>query len=917
MGTIGAFGALLQQYRLAAGFSQEELAERARLSRRGISDLERGQRRLPHPATVRRLADALNLTAPERAALLASPRSQPSAAPGPRGGKRRLGNLPADLTSFVGRESELASLVCDVERTRLLTLVGPGGVGKTRLALRLAARVMDSYSDGACVVELANNLDPSTVADAIATAIGIRERARVPLATRLVDALSDCRLLLVLDNCEHVLDGCAELVHLVARGCPTVTVLATSREPLRIAGEVIWPVPPLSVEAAASEEIVASEAMQLFVERARSVDPRFESTSANREPIVEICTRLEGLPLAIELAAARIRSMPLRGLLRDLQARAGGLPVLTGGPRDAPVRQRTMRATIGWSYELLSADEQALFRRLAPFRGCTLEAARSVCVAEAQGTRSTTLALRALDLDARDGLESLVNKSLLRVEEDEHGEPWYVMLETVREFALEQLDASGEAPAVSRRHTWCCLEFAEEVALQDSARQELRLSRLDRELGNFRAALDWCQAHGYAEPALRLASDLEWFWGARGHSHEGRARLEALLARFPLRMAAGTRGSVHARALLAAGRLASFQLDFAAAEQWLQRSLEVCEQLEDPASMCDALYGLGTNAQEKGDYAAARQAMERGLALCRGFAASAREVDGAMSWRLGVGLVGLGIVAAMEGNSRAALERFRQSTAYLKHIGHSTLLATSAVDMGVIASESGGFEEAREFIEDSLKLFEQLDDRRGVALALAHLGDLSAARGDVAGARTYLRRSLDVNREIEEVAGTAFVMDRFAALAAAHDSPRRALRLAGAAANLRVQADATMPAVAQVRLDSRLEPARRALGRQAVAAYNEGLALSLEAAVADAMAVAAPECGHVNATRQDPLSPRERDIAKLIARGYSNRRVAAELVIGEATVATHVQHILRKLQLASRTEVAVWAERQHVSAGGY
>jgi tetratricopeptide (TPR) repeat protein len=442
-----------------------------------------------------------------------------------------------------------------------------------------------------------------------------------------------------------------------------------------------------------------------------------------------------------------------------------------------------MRATIAWSYERLSPDEQALFRRLAPFRGCRVEAARSVCVSEAHGPRATSLAARALDLDVRDGLESLLNKSLLRVEEDELGEARYVMLETVREFALEQLEASGEAPAISRRHTWWCLEFAEEVAPRDGpSRQGLHLGQLDRELGNFRVALDWCQAQGYAEPALRLASDLEWFWGARGRVREGRARLEALLARFPLKLAAGTRATVHARALLAAGRLAYFQLDFAAADQWLQRCLALCEQLEDLPGMCDALYGLATSMQERGDYAAARQAAERGLALCRGLAASTKEVDSAIAWRLGVGLVGLGIVAAMEGNSREALDRFQQSTAYLERIGQSALLASSAIDMGVAARESGGFEEARAFIEGALKLFEQTADQRGVALALAHLGDLSAADGDVTSARTYLRRS--------------------------------------------------------------------------------------------------------------------------------------ELVIGEATVATHVQHILRKLQLASRTEIAVWAERQHVSAGG-
>jgi ATP/maltotriose-dependent transcriptional regulator MalT len=280
-----------------------------------------------------------------------------------------------------------------------------------------------------------------------------------------------------------------------------------------------------------------------------------------------------------------------------------------------------------------------------------------------------------------------------------------------------------------------------------------------------------------------------------------------------------------------------------------------------------------------------------------------------------VGLVGLGITAALEGDARGALAHFQESSAYLKRSGPSALLATSSVDMGVLANETGGFEAARAFLEEGLTLFEQLDDRRGVALTLAHLGDVAAARGDMPSARTYLIRSLAMNRELGELGGIAFVLNRFAGLAAAHDQPRRALRLAGAAAALRTLADATVAPVAQARMDRRLEPARRALGRDAAAAYGEGLSLSLEATVEEALAVTSSDQGDASWVRFDPLSTREREVAVLIARGYSNRRIATELVIGDATVATHVQHILRKLQLATRTEVAIWAERQHVSAG--
>jgi transcriptional regulator with XRE-family HTH domain len=398
MATTRPFGVLLQQHRLAAGLSQEELAERAGLSRRGISDLERGARRSPHPATARRLAEALDLADPERAALLASPRAPgesdpnlPAVAPA---STRRVANLPPDLTSFVGRANELARLADQVGIVGLLTLVGPGGVGKTRLATRLAARLAERYGDGACLVELANLPDARMVPNAVASALGITERGRTPLATTLLDTLRERELLLVLDNCEHVLDGCADLAHALVRTCPSVTLLATSREPLRIAGEVTWPVPPLSLDATTAANGAAPEAVQLFVERARVVDPRFELTPQNRDAITDICRWLDGLPLAIELAAARTRSMPVRGLLHDLQSTPGGLPLLAGGPRDAPVRQQTLRATIAWSYERLSDDEQALFRRLAPFRGCTLGAVNAVCVTPSPGPGATTLGRR-------------------------------------------------------------------------------------------------------------------------------------------------------------------------------------------------------------------------------------------------------------------------------------------------------------------------------------------------------------------------------------------------------------------------------------------------------------------------------------------------------------------------------------------
>jgi predicted ATPase/DNA-binding CsgD family transcriptional regulator/DNA-binding XRE family transcriptional regulator len=917
MATTSRFGVLLQRYRLAAGLSQEALAEQAGLSRRGISDLERGQRRSPHPATVRRLADALRLADPERAALLADLRTsiesqakEPTRAPS---NARRLANLSPDLTSFVGRETELARLIDRLPSVRLLTLVGPGGVGKTRLAMRLAARLVDRYGDGACLVDLAKLSDARVVPNVVASALGITERGRTPLAMTLLDTLREQELLLVLDNCEHVLDGCADLAHAVAGSCPSVTVLATSREPLRISGEVTWPVLPLSLAATTAANGAAPEAVQLFVERARAVEPRFELTPQNRDAITDICRWLDGLPLAIELAAARVRSMPVRGLLHHLQLTPGGLPLLTGGPRDAPVRQQTLRATIAWSYELLSADEQVLFRRLAPFRGCTLEAVDAVCIALPREPGATTLMLPSLNVDVRAGLESLVNKSLLRVDEDEQGQPWYVMLETVGEFAQEQLETSGEAQAVWRRHIWYYLQLAEQsTPAPRSLRQDQFMLRLERELGNFRAALDWCQSHGYAEASLRLALALVWFWGVHGHISEGRSWLEALVDRFPLRTMQGPRAAVYASALQAIGRLATLQRDFAAASARQQESLKLSEALEDQTRMCDALYGLAFAAQEQGQYSAARRYLERGLALSQARAEMTEITDDKTLYRLGQGLHALAVLAHEDGDTDSALALLQQSTTYLKRLGHPVHLALNDIELAVMVGECGDFDRARELIERSVVVLERNDDRRSVGIALAHLADVAIAQSDWSTAYRHLCRSLRTHHELGELPGIAFVLVRFAHLASAQGQAARALRLSGAAERLRQLAEAVLTPLVQRRLDEQLAPARQALGPNAEEALRDGRALSLEAAISEALTTYPFESRHGGGTFTDPLSPREREVATLIGRGYSNRRVAEALVIGEATVATHVQHILAKLELGSRAQIAAWATERRL-----
>ena len=547
----GPFGILLQQYRAAAGLSQEELAARARLSRRGISDLERGQRRLPHPATVRRLAGALNLDDAERASFVASIHTAPApdntdgrvleayvvplpaARSQPATTAARRPTLPASLSSFVGRDQELTELVSAIETTRLLTLTGPGGVGKTRLALQLAQLLESRFRDGAAFVALAPIPDATLVVPTIAQMLGKeRDGARVP--GEVVEALFDKQLLLVLDNFEHVLEAAPAITALL-EACPGLKVLVTSRAPLRVRGEQEFAVPPLRLpdrgRSLDPTTLSQFDAVRLFAERARSVEPHFSLTDLNAAAVAEICRRLDGLPLAMELAAARIRLLSPQGMLSFLEQR---LIVLIGGARDLPARQQTLRATFAWSYDLLEPAEQKLFQRLSVFvGGFTMAAVRSVAggqrpsggVPQEGEHTPRPLAVAALDGDVLQLLESLVAMSMVQREGQPDGEQRFSILETIREFGLEHLAESGEEGALRRRHASAYLTFAEPAKQELSGpNQGVWLARLEAEQGNLRAAFDACEANRETERAARFLEALHWFWLVHGHLTEGGER---------------------------------------------------------------------------------------------------------------------------------------------------------------------------------------------------------------------------------------------------------------------------------------------------------------------------------------------------------------------------------------------------------
>jgi predicted ATPase/class 3 adenylate cyclase len=576
----------------------------------------------------------------------------------------RPNNLPLQPTPFLGREREVSEVVERLGRpdVRLLTLTGPGGTGKTRLALQAAAELLEDFANGVFFVDLAPLIDPDLVPGAIAAVLGVREEGGRRVHERLRDVLSPQTLLLVLDNFER-LTKAAIVVSELLIACPGLKVLATSRVPLHVRAEQLYPVPPLTLpgpaESSDAGAIAHSEAVQLFVERAQAARPDFALTVPHAPVVAEIVRRLDGLPLAIELAAARVRLLPPAALLKRLESR---LSVLTGGPRDAPVRQRTLRDEIAWSYGLLSNDEQALFRRLAAFvGGCTLAAAEAV-------------AGRDGDLDVFAGLGSLVDSSLVR--QDEHdGEPRFTMLETIREYGLERLTESGEEPAVRKSLA------AYFLALAQAAEPELTgptqftwLAQLETEHSNLRAVLEWTLEHD-AETALRLAGALGRFWRYRAYFTEGRSWLERALAEGPAGMTQD-----RAKALHGAGVLARQQSDYRQAAVLLDEALAHYRELGDEHGVADALDGLGNVALGQGDLERAEKLFEEVLRLWR----SQEDTNG-----IARALDDLGSVAQSRGELERAMALKEQSLGLYRKLQDEWNVARLLNNLGYTASEAG------------------------------------------------------------------------------------------------------------------------------------------------------------------------------------------------------------------------------------
>jgi non-specific serine/threonine protein kinase len=724
------FGLLVRRHRLAQSLSQEALAERAGISPRCLSEIERGGPHRPRRDTVALLAEALGLAPSQRAAVeralqlhgtppvpLASPADDhTSTAPAPAAADTPArGNLPHALSSLIGREQGQAAVRALLEAARLVTLTGAGGAGKTRLALAVAAGLADRYADGVWLVELAALPEPGLVPGAVARALGLREEPGRAMLDTLAAYLRERHLLLVLDNCEHLLDICAALASALLRACPHLRLLATSREALGLTGEHLYRVPSLSVpdprHLPAPELAGTYEAVRLFVARARERRSEFALSAQNARAVAQICARLDGMPLAIELAAARVGAMSVETIAARLDDR---FALLTGGARDALPRQQTLRATLDWSYELLGTVERVLLGRLAVFAGgWTLEAAEAVCAGEGIDEGSV------LDL-----LDGLAHKSLVQADEEVEGELRYRLLETVRQYGQERLAAAGEAVEVQRRHAQWFLALAEKAEPQLKGAEQLAwLARLEREHDNLRAALRWIREAGDVVSALRLAGALSRFWEVSGRLSEGQTWLDDLLAlpapEGPVALA------TRAKALQGTGVLAFRQGHYAQATRRAQGSLAVHRALGDTRGIAGALNTLGIVAIDQGDFARAAPLLEESLGLKR-----------ALGDRRGmaVALDNLAQVARHVGTPERASELLDQSLRLNRELGDMVSLATSLCNRGDLACDQRDYRWAADLYRESLALVE----RRGLGFLVAHclegLAQVVAVQGDLCGA---------------------------------------------------------------------------------------------------------------------------------------------------------------------------------------
>ena len=899
------FGDLLRRCRVAAGLTQQALAERAELSLRGVSDLERGARRAPYRDTVLRLAAGLGLGQTEWAALLAASRRRPAVPSSLIGGEGALhaslspampsgrDNLPLELTRFVGRQPEVAHVRQLLSEHRLVTLIGTGGVGKTRLATEVAVGLREVFADGVCMIELASLADPSLVPEAVAVPLDVRAEADVPLEQRLAQFLGPRRVLLALDNCEHLLEACARLATGLLRACPDLRILATSREPLRASGESAWRVPSLPVppadRAVLPEHVLDYDAVRLFVDRA-SATGSFVLTDQNAPAVGRPIRRLDGIPLALELAAARVPSL---GVVELSDRVDDCLQLLVDGSRTAPARQRTLEATVDWSYELLSEPERRLLERLSVYAGgFTAEAVEVM-------TESPDLeAESALSL-----LGHLVDKSLVVAETMHDGTLRYRLQEPVRQYAETRLERRGQVDTVRARHAAYYRELVRraEPAVLIGERKP-RQDRLELELDNLRATRAWLLGCGDVESLLRLNAYMFLLLAYRGYGKEGRTSLLQALA-----MPGGT-PAMRARGLHCLALLAYLQADYAAAAEAGQQSLVIRQQIGDDAELAWSLLERATTATAQAD-----------LGVGGHLARQAQEVSrrSGQVYVLAYSLAMAGYVEYLEGELRPARQHATEALELGNAFGLVAPTSHALATLGEISYQESDLQTAALLQERALgnakaprEISLQYRPTRALALIATDQGDGKAARRLLIGSMELAQRLGNPHRLAQS-------LETVAAFAARRGDLRTAWRLVDAAWAIRDRVGAPLSPTERRLLRERVgTPRSRAelpvLGEGQTLSTDEASTLAREFlgnAVDDDPAVRAraPSTSAAQADLAPDLSERQTEVLQLIACGSSNKEIATELVLSVRTVERHITNLYAKIGARGRADATAYA----------
>jgi predicted ATPase/DNA-binding CsgD family transcriptional regulator len=817
------------------------------------------------------------------------------------------GRLPPHHSELIGREDEIQAILTLVrdQSARLITLTGPGGVGKTRLGVAVADRAVGLFPGGTWFVSLAALDTPGLVLPEIASALGVRDAEGDELLLRISERTGSLPALIILDNLEHVISVSPEIARLL-QIAPNLTVLSTTREPLMVRGEIAYPVHPLATES--SDALNPSAAERLFITRASESSYGFEVTDESRAVIREICRRLGGIPLAIELAATWVKVLPPQRLLDNLDRQ---LDVLVRGARDLPPRQRTMRSAIEWSYQLLTPEQQALFRALSVFGGeFTLTDAEAVAQPRSD-EESEVLAVISdpwRSLQTLEGLSSLVSKSLViaRTEVVDPTEPQYELLETIRAFGMEQLQGSGEEPEVRRRFCRWFAGLAEQWGPQlMSNERRRRLAQYDLEYPNFRAALNWSVESGDVESGLRLIVGLWRYWDWRGHLNEGSMWCERVLA-----IKGEANPELRVRALYAAATLPFTRGDYDLARKRATECLETAEASDDAIGIGYGANALGNVLYDTGDYQGAAEAYSRGLEM--------RRLAGAR-YDLKVSIVNLAFVYVQTGNFEDAAPLFDEALTILRDDGDSNGSAWALNGLGLMAYRQGDMETAAQHYQEAIDL-QREEDTGQLANALDGLAAVRREQGDLSAALALDKESLEIRVAREEKGGVTESLAGLAYIAAKSGQPEVATTLLGAVESLRNRIGLGAPAPARKKEVDTLAELRASLGEAAFGvAWSRGLRLQPAdaAQIGASLQIAAQPAPkprvEVKTADLRGLTTRELEVLRLIVEGKTDRQIADELFISSGTASRHVANILHKLDVKSRSAAAAWAIRQEVT----